>query len=113
MRILDAQYAAHTNSFKKGFWDGVDTENLDVLGNKLALIHSEVSEALEDLRNGHAPTEVWYENGTKPCGFPSELADIIIRTLDLSAAVGINIEDIIKEKMEYNATRPPMHGKKF
>lgn len=48
----------------------------------------------------------------KPCGIPIEAADIIIRVLDMCAAYGIDIEAAIAMKMEYNSTRPYMHGKK-
>ncbi len=63
-----------------------------------ALIHSELSEAIEDYRGNKGLNEVWYEYGKgvtlctysaeqakevdgplKPCGIPSELADVIIR----------------------------------
>jgi NTP pyrophosphatase (non-canonical NTP hydrolase) len=48
----------------------------------------------------------------KPCGFPSELADIIIRVGDLAYRYGIDLEKAIEEKMKYNATRTFMHGGK-
>lgn len=47
----------------------------------------------------------------KPEGVPSELADVIIRTLDACAAWGIDIETIIQEKIKYNKTRSHKHGK--
>lgn len=47
----------------------------------------------------------------KPVGVPSELADIIIRTLDAAAAWGIDIDAAIARKIEYNATRPHKHGR--
>lgn len=80
------------------------------LGIALMLIVSELAEALEDQRAGHAPDETWYENG-KPCGIPSELADAVIRIFDTAEDYKVNLEDIILEKMAYNKTRPYKHGK--
>lgn len=47
----------------------------------------------------------------KPEGVPSELADIIIRTLDACAAWGIDIETAMREKIIYNAQREHLHGR--
>lgn len=99
----------------------------------LALIITEASEAIEELRNGRAIDETWYScrvGGTtyawtagdevpilalgypaKPEGVPSELADIVIRVLDLSAKAGIDLSSMIQEKLGYNATREYKHGK--
>lgn len=48
----------------------------------------------------------------KPEGVPSELADTIIRILDMCGYYGIDIERILNEKMEYNHTRAHRHGGK-
>lgn len=48
----------------------------------------------------------------KPCGIPSELADIIIRVLHFSGKHGIDIERAVAEKMAYNESRPFKHGGK-
>lgn len=79
-------------------------------GDKLMLIVSEAAEALEDFRDGKAPDLLWYD-GEKPCGIPSELADIVIRVLDVAEYYGINLGDVILEKMAYNNTRPYLHGR--
>jgi NTP pyrophosphatase (non-canonical NTP hydrolase) len=76
---------------------------------KLALIHSEVSEALEDFREGRMQ-ESFVEG--KPCGFASEMADILIRVGDLCGILGIDLQEAVETKMAYNATRPYRHGGK-
>ena len=52
------------------------------------------------------------EHPYKPCGVPSEIADLIIRALDFSGEHGIDIERAVLEKMAYNKTRPFKHGGK-
>ncbi len=84
-----------------------------VFASKLALIHSEVSEVLEELRNGSPLTHNWQIFPEKPEGIPAELADIVIRVFDLAGWVGIDLETAIIEKLDYNQTRSHKHGKKF
>lgn len=82
------------------------------LTEKLALIHSEVSEALEAIRSG-PPLASWTTEDGKPEGLASELADIVIRVADLCGSFGINLDEAIEDKMRYNTTRPALHGKHF
>ena len=56
--------------------------------------------------------ETYYEDNNKPCGIPSELADVIIRICDFCGAYNIDLDKIIEEKMEYNKNREFKHNKK-
>lgn len=134
--INELMTAAHQNSVAKGFHEGETN-----LGLMIALIHSEVSEALEGVRSdkfaknnlatlpaywlkgmadenfGHSlhDPEVFkmeFETHVKDT-FEDELADVVIRVFDLCGLKGIDLESHILAKMRYNAMRPHKHGKKF
>ncbi len=78
------------------------------------MIHGEVTEACEASRDkSHAVKDRYLDAEGKPCGFGSELADIIIRTAGLAGALGIDLDTEIREKMQFNLTRPYQHGKKY
>lgn len=124
MTIAELVQDSHERARRKGWWDeqrryavdgryeGLDPDKIAAtIPEKLALIHSEVSEALECYRDGDMFPFVEAENG-KPTGFPSELADIVIRVCDLAGALGIDLEGAIRRKAAYNETRPHRHGGK-
>lgn len=104
----------HTNAKHKGFWENNKDMDSHII-EKVCLIHSEVSEALECYRNGEMRTNMSHGIASipKPSGFPSELADIIIRTLDLAEALGIDMDKEIHQKCLYNEIRSFKHGKKI
>lgn len=87
-------------------------------GEDIALMHSELSEALEELRTGPAAgrkiNDTYYnpEKPTKPEGVPAELADVVIRILGFCERNEIDLGSAILEKMAYNNTRPFKHGGK-
>jgi NTP pyrophosphatase (non-canonical NTP hydrolase) len=104
---LDALSAVlHETAINKGFWQGEVT--YDKIGNKLALVHSEVTEVLEAIRKEKGSREI-----------VEEIADILIRTLDLYAAmmntgmVVDSLDEILEFKVDKNRGRPTLHGNLF
>jgi len=78
---------------EKGF--GTKPEDINVM-EKIALIHSEISEAMEAYR---------YKNIDGKDGLAEELADAIIRILHLAGVYNINIEKEVLKKIEFNENR--------
>lgn len=103
----------HNLAKEKGWWG---MEELRYFPEIAALIHSEVSEALEEWRAGVPPSEIYFskdkQGNDKPEGIGIELADVLIRVLDYCAKEGIDIDYMLKVKHEYNKTRPYRHGGK-
>lgn len=128
MNIQEISKEINANAHAKGFWDkGIDVPE------KLMLIVSEVSEAMEadrsneycdksSIGNGRpsgswpegsggefGESEDWFKQHVKD-KFEDELADIAIRVFDLAYEMGIDLSWHIAKKVQYNASRPKMHG---
>lgn len=106
MNLNELAKEAHEISKSKGFYDMQPD-----LMTQLVLVHAEVSEAVEAERIGDSRLRI--DDKGKPEGVPSELADVIIRVLDICANRNIDIDEAVTKKLAYNKTRAFMHGKKF
>ena len=96
-KVNEFSRECHRIARGKGWWDKKRND-----GEIIALMHSELSEALEAMRN-HANT----------ADIAEELADCCIRIFDYCGAKNINLEQALLKKIEYNKKRPYRHGKKF
>lgn len=139
--MRDLQAYIHDWAKRLGWWDQ-DIEKDRPIGSMIALMHSELSEALEEVRNGHDPNATRFEHRGVPCayeegewraygetsggapahvvvenpkpeGFGIELADCVIRILDTCERYGIDLQACIETKMAYNETRAWRHGGKL
>ena len=110
MTISDLMQESHTTSVAKGWWDNPNRN----IGELLALVHSEISEALEAYRiQGESGLkDIWHNKDGKPEGFTVELADTLIRIFDMCAAYELDLEDALKIKLEFNKSRSYRHGNK-
>jgi NTP pyrophosphatase (non-canonical NTP hydrolase) len=112
MKIRKLQKRAHATATEKGWWEDRDPEDEQTVLACLALVHSEISEAVEAVRDEGVHSRVEYIIDNKPLGLAVELADAVIRIADLCEAIGIDLDDAIEAKMEYNETRLHRHGGK-
>jgi hypothetical protein len=114
MQLDELAVEIHATAREKGFWEHENIEvstclgetaarpaNPSIDGEKIALMHSELSEALDALRDGNMDH------------VEEELADTIIRILDYSCARGLSMDFAIAKKMAKNLERPKLHGRVF
>lgn len=96
----------HAGSVSAGWWNDLRTgepiiHRPHVVGEKLALIHSEVSEAMEGHRKNLMDDKLPHRKMIEV-----ELADAIIRIADLAGALGLDLGGAVDEKLDFNKVRP-------
>jgi len=106
MNINEAAAKIHRTALEHGWWEGGERN----FGEMVALMHSELSEALEAKREDAKDV---YWRGAKPEGWAVELIDCVIRIFDTLSSAKIDIEHVMEAKMAYNDTRPYKHGGKL
>lgn len=120
--LTEFSHRIYSDNLAKGFYDDEMAIRLhlskdptkhqsyikSVRAQRLALVTSEISEALEadrkNLMDDHLPQ--YY-------GFDVELADALIRILDLCGANNVDIGKVVRDKLAYNKSRPYRHGKAY
>ena len=96
----------HFTAVDKGFWNHAIDDIF--IAKQCMMIVSEVTEVMEAVRKDKGSQEV-----------VEELADILIRTLDLwrgmydHGYVEHSLDDAMDRKTQYNKTRPERHGVRF
>lgn len=107
MREMQAAIMEYAESH--GWNRGFDPSAANDVLAKLMLVTTELAEAAEDVRTGAMQTTEAADT-RKPVGFPTELADVVIRVLHLASLLGIDIEREVELKHAFNLTRPHRHG---
>lgn len=104
MTISEYMIKAHKTASANGFWDSPRNK-----AEMIALMHSELSECLEGLRNGDPPSDHIPHFST----VEEEMADVLIRIFDFCAGFHYDLEGALKAKIAFNETRSYKHGKAF
>lgn len=97
-----AQFLAHKTATEAGWYRNPQTGEIIIrnFGEVVALMHSELSEALEADRKGLKDDKLPHRDGREV-----EFADCIIRILDTAAALGLDVAGALIEKNRYNQIR--------
>lgn len=96
----------YKNSKVHGFWDEGYNRNKPEM---ISLMHAELSECLEYLRNGNKISDHIPDFS----GVEEELADVLIRVFDFAGGFHLRLGEALIAKMKFNEGRPTKHGKEF
>ena len=125
MNLTELSQRIHAGNVERGFYEHPAT-----FPDRCMLIVSEIAEAVEAHRNGRttehgdvdqacrmaalemAPVVGFFKDKVKDT-VEDEIADAIIRLLDLSGYMNIDIDAHVAAKLSYNATRGIRHGKAY
>lgn len=116
MNMRDVQVAVHRNARNKGFHPDDEPERT-YIANQCNNMHAEVTELWDAWRAGKEVEPCDKAAAMEKLGLPmlttteEELADIVIRAMDVAARLGVDIESVVWAKHQYNLTRPHKHGK--
>lgn len=130
LTIADYIKESHGTALAKGWWEQREGQPERNFPEQIALMHSELSEALEEFRN-HGLLPHWFlygktkeegqpvtretmetDTSIKPEGIAAEFADVLIRIFDTCGRYGIPLAKALQGKCAYNHTRPYRHGGK-
>ena len=125
MNLTELSKTIHAGNVERGFYEHPAT-----FPDRCMLIVSEIAEAVEAHRENRIAEPGAARQAAKMAGMgmdlftsyfresvkdtvEDEIADAIIRLLDLSGYMGIDIDTHIQAKLAYNATRGIRHGKAY
>jgi len=116
MLVNDWQRYINSWAVRKGWWDPDKVDSAPKIAGRntielAALVGTEASEAVEAARMGWM--ETFIDEHGKPQGYFSELADAVIRIMDVFNMADQSLEREIELKMAYNEKRPVRHGGKL
>ena len=109
MNIKEWQKEAWETADKTGWHEGPPPDMIKLVA-WLGLVGTEVAEAIECVRSRDMAPR--FNDVGKPEGFPSELADIVLRVLEYAEIFGVDLEAAMIVKNSFNKTRPYRHGNK-
>lgn len=102
LTIKEMQDQSWQGAEEKGFHiDQLNDRNGTLI--RLCLIHSEVSEAVQEVKR-HGLTE------ESKARLVDELSDVLIRCGDMAGCLGLDLEKAVRDKIAFNKTRPHRYG---